>query len=131
MGGRSLCDESEMKQPDYLDHLIQEAKESRPGFASIWEPNAHMLALSTERARLGLSQAEVAARMGVDRTIVTRMENDPAGVAFARILAYAQAIGAEIVVKPSRQKPKNAISRRGRKVGGVRNSLSVAPPVIQ
>ncbi len=100
----------------YLDHLIQDATETRPGFAELWEPNAHMLKLSEERSRLGLSQAEVAFRMGVGRTAVVRMENDPSGVAFARILAYARALGVELILKPSKQKPKPTSRKRSRPV---------------
>ena len=103
-------------QPDGLEALIQESIENDPGFADVWSPYAYMISLSDERVRLGLSQHEVAQRMGVSQPIVARMEANPSGVAFARILSYARAIGAEIVVKPSRAKPLRNVKRQGRPV---------------
>lgn len=49
---------------DHLDHLIGDAIATQPGFADLWAPYALMLDLSAERVRLGLSQQEVAERMG-------------------------------------------------------------------
>jgi len=51
-------------------------------------------------------RAYVAGRMGVARIAVAMLENDPDGVAFARILAYVRAVGAELFPKASRSKPR-------------------------
>lgn len=104
-------------EPDYLDEMIRVSIEDDPGFASIWAPYAQMLALSDERVRLGLSQQDVADRMGVNRAAVSRMETNPGRVAFERILRYAHAIGAELVLKPAEAEPKKSANGRGRKVG--------------
>lgn len=105
------------REPDYLDELIQQSIDHDPGFAEGWAPYAIVGRLIDERTRLGLSQREVAERMGIAQPVVARLENSPEGVALARILAYAKAIGAEIVVKPSKEKPKRASVGRGRPVG--------------
>ena len=105
------------EEPDYVDELIRLSIENEPGFADAWAPYAHVGRLIDERRRLGLSQREVAERMGVGQPVVARMENNPEGVAFARILAYARALGVELVMKPSKQKPKGDSAKRGRPVG--------------
>jgi hypothetical protein len=105
------------EEADGLEVLVRASIDNDPGFADAWSPYAHMIALSDERVRLGLSQHEVAQRMGVSQPIVARMESDPSGVAFARILAYAKVIGAEFVVKPGRAKPKRRAHSLGRPVG--------------
>lgn len=105
------------EEPDYLAHLIQVSIDERPGFAEIWAPYAHMIRLADERVRLGLSQQDVAERMGVNRAAVSRMETNPENVVFSRILRYAHALGADLVLKPSKAAPKKAAEGRGRKVG--------------
>lgn len=107
----------EKKEPDYLDHLIQMSIDERDGFAEVWAPYAHIIALSDERVRLGLSQQDVADRMGVNRAAVSRMETNPGNVSFSRILRYAHAVGAELVFQPGGAEPKKATGGRGRKVG--------------
>lgn len=104
------------EEADGLKTVIQASIESDPGFADIWSPYAYMITLSDERVRLGLSQCDVAQRMGVSQPIVARMEANPSGVSFARVLSYARAIGAGFVVKPSRAKPKPNAKRLGRPV---------------
>ena len=99
------------REPDYLDELIRDGIDNDPGFAEGWAPYAMVGQLVGERTRLGLSQRAVAERMGVAQPVIARLENNPEGVALARILAYAKAIGAEIVVKPSVEKPKKAAGR--------------------
>lgn len=100
---------------DGLALLIQDSLDNDPGFADVWAPLALLSKLIDERIRLGLSQAEVANRMEVARSAVAKLENDPNGVAFARILAYARALGVELVAKTSQTKPK-ARTGRGRPI---------------
>ncbi len=107
----------EIKEPDYLDDLIQMSIQERPGFGEIWTPYAHVIALSAERVRLGLSQQDVADRMGIDRAAVSRMETNPGRASFDRILRYAHALGAELVLKPGEATSKPPKAGRGRKVG--------------
>jgi DNA-binding XRE family transcriptional regulator len=77
--------------PDGLALLIQDSLDNDPGFADVWAPLALLSQLIDERIRLGLSQGEVAERMGLARSAVAKLERDPDGVAFSRILAYARA----------------------------------------
>lgn len=105
----------ENREPDYLDHLIQISHEDRPGFSELWEPVGQMLALGEARVRIGLSQQDVADRMGIDRAAVSRMETNPGRVAFERILRYAHAVGAEIVIKPGKGRAAPLKTGRGRK----------------
>ena len=97
---------------DGLAILIQDSLDNDPGFEDVWAPLALLSKLIDERRRLGLSQAEVAAKMGVARSAVAKLENDPSGVAFARIMAYSRALGTEIEVKPSKTEPKTPKSGR-------------------
>jgi len=101
---------------DGLSLLIQDSLDNDPGFADVWAPLALLSKLIDERIRLGLSQAEVASQMGVARSAVAKLENDPDGVAFARILTYARALSVELVPKPSRKKPKAVRVGPGRPV---------------
>jgi len=103
---------------DGLGLLIQDSLDNDPGFADVWAPLALLSKMIDERIRLGLSQAEVAGRMGVARSAVAKLENNPDGVAFARILAYSRALGVELVAKTSRTKPK-AKTGRGRPITAV------------
>lgn len=104
---------------DGLALLIQDSLDNDPGFADVWTPLALLSKLIDERIRLGLSQADVATRMGVARSAVAKLENDPDGVAFARILSYARALGVELVPKASRVKPKAVRVGRGRPISGI------------
>jgi DNA-binding XRE family transcriptional regulator len=104
---------------DGLALLIQDSLDNDPGFADVWAPLALLSKLIDERIRLGLSQAKVACRMGIARSAVAKLENDPDGVAFARILSYARAIGVELVPRPSTTKPNAARTGRGRPISAV------------
>ncbi len=58
--------------------------------------------LALRRKQMGLTQQQVADRMGVARPRVAEIERRPDGIAFARILDYARALGAsfQLVLKP-------------------------------
>jgi len=104
------------EEKDYLNELIEANCAKDADFARAWLPHALMLDLSSERVRLGLSQQDVAARMGVTRPYVARMENSPEGVSLAKIARYAEAIGATLKVVPGDGTPKTAPAGRGRPV---------------
>jgi len=104
---------------DGLELLIQDSLNNDPGFADVWAPLALLSKLIDERIRLGLSQAEVARRMGVARSAVAKLENDPDGVAFSRILSYARALEVELVPKSSKKTPKASRLGRGRPVTAI------------
>ncbi|HTQ12065.1 MAG TPA: helix-turn-helix transcriptional regulator [Fimbriimonadaceae bacterium] len=107
---------------DYLDELIEESSRD-PEFARAWEPIAIMLELTKARIEQGLSQEAVAVRMHVNRARVAEMEKDPGRVSFARIMAYAKAVGATVTVKRSKPAKRRA-QGRGRPVGA---ALTASP----
>ena len=102
--------------PDGLEALISHDLEHDLGFADVWAPFAVLRGILDERRRLGLSQADVAARMGLARTAVVKLENDPTGVSFGRILAYARAVGVEVTTKRSKERPRPVAVGKGRRV---------------
>ena len=104
------------EEQDYTDEMIRISIEDDPAYAMGWLPHALMLDLSKERVRLGLTQQDVAERMGIARPSVARMEHNPEGVSLARIARYAQAIGASLKVVPGDGDPKAAPLGRGRPV---------------
>jgi DNA-binding XRE family transcriptional regulator len=103
-------------EPDGLALLIQDSLDNDPGFADVWAPLTLLSQLIDERIRLGLSQGEVAERMGVARSAVAKLETDPDGVAFSRILRYARALGVELIPQRSEEAPKSREFKRGRPV---------------
>ncbi len=103
------------EEKDYLQERIAHDLKDDSGFAEIWAPYALMGGLIGERNRLGLTQRELATRLGISQPAVARMENSPDGVALARILAYAKALGVELVMKPSEERPKASIQRQSRR----------------
>jgi transcriptional regulator with XRE-family HTH domain len=52
--------------------------------------------LATHRVRIGLSQTEVAARMGTSQSAVARLESGEADVRLSTLERYAAAIGYEL-----------------------------------
>ena len=94
---------NQTEKPDGLAILVQDSLDHDPGFADVWAPLAMVGKLIDERRRQGLSQNQLAERMGVPPATVAEIEDDPSDVAFSRILAYAHCLGAEIDVRPRAQ----------------------------
>ena len=65
-------------EPDFLDELIAESDAMSPGFAAKVDDALHRRvqgrALAGRRTALGLTQAEVARRMGTSQPAVSRLE---------------------------------------------------------
>jgi transcriptional regulator with XRE-family HTH domain len=101
---------------DYLDELIDTSK-NEPEFAEVWGPIDIMLQLVQARVKQGLTQEDVASRMGINRARVSEMEKDPSRVSVARFVAYAQAVRATLVVKAPKGKPAAIKPKRGRPIG--------------
>ena len=82
-----------------------------PGFADLAESPEQLIAqLVGRRQRLGLSQTEVAARMGTSQSAVARLERGDADVRLSTLNRYAAALGhrlgwvhAEVAASPSRR----------------------------
>ena len=65
------------------------------------------------RETRGLTQAEVAGRMGLPPDAVAEIERRPWAASFARILAYAGALGVELVVREGSLDPVGAAMTTG------------------
>ena len=61
--------------------------------------------LATERVRLGLTQTEVAARMGTSQSAVARLEAGDGDIRLSTLERYASAIGMELRFDLKRGKP--------------------------
>ena len=81
-------------ETDYLDEIVADRMACDPEFAKIMRARELTSQLADLRRSLGLTQQQVADRMGVARPRVAEIERRPDGIAFARILDYAQALGA-------------------------------------
>jgi predicted transcriptional regulator len=68
-----------------------------PGFREMAEGRERLLAgLVVQRQALGLSQTEVAARMGTSQSAVARIEAGPADLRVSTLERYAAALGRQI-----------------------------------
>jgi predicted transcriptional regulator len=68
-----------------------------PGFRELAQRRRHLIAaLVARRQALGLSQTEVAARMGTSQSAVARLESGLADIRLTTVERYAAALGWEI-----------------------------------
>ncbi len=67
-----------------------------PGFADVSARDELIVELAATRHRLGLSQAEVAARMGTSQPAVARLESGGSDARLSTLERYAAALGAEL-----------------------------------
>jgi transcriptional regulator with XRE-family HTH domain len=68
-----------------------------PGFKQMAERRQALAgALTARRLKLGLTQTEVAARMGTSQSAVARIESGDADVRLSTLERYAAALGHEI-----------------------------------
>ena len=76
---------------------------ARPDPRTEYEAQADEFALAREliaaRTRAGLTQAEVAQRMGTTQSTVARLEGGKAAPSLRSVQRYAQAVGARAVVR--------------------------------
>ncbi len=113
-------------EKDYIDKLGEGLADSRPEFAAHWAALDIVIALGKLRVELGLSQQEVADRMGVARPRVVEIENGSKKTSFDRVMQYAIALGAGLDValpKPTKKKAEPTSIPKGR---GARVSTGAA-----
>lgn len=68
-----------------------------PGIAAMAERRRNLAEeLVTERVRVGLTQTEVAARMGTSQSAVARLEAGEGDIRLSTLERYASAIGMEL-----------------------------------
>ena len=89
-----------MAVEDFLDEVIRERSVENPGFPTLVEAALErrrlLRALATERESLGLSQTEVAARMGTSQSSVARLESGEADARFSTVERFASALGRKV-----------------------------------
>jgi DNA-binding XRE family transcriptional regulator len=86
-----------MEEKDFLDELVEEGTLRNPEFPKLLEAaertRALMRALADARERAGLTQAEVAERMGTSQPAVARLERAEADPRLSTVERYAEVVG--------------------------------------
>lgn len=86
--------------PVGLDHLIELEEEAHPGFGAEVELGVQrrrfLRGLAGVRRRGGLSQAEVAARMGTSQSLVARLESGVSDPKLSTLQRYSAAVGVHV-----------------------------------
>ncbi len=99
---------SEQFKPVHLDTKAELARAmQRPGFKTAWdgleEEYAALNELLQARKQAGLTQEEVAARMGTTKSAVSRLEasirSESHSPSFATLRKYAHACGKRLIIK--------------------------------
>lgn len=85
---------------DLLDLLDEERSAQSLKYAELIRRSDIVLQLVPIRRSLGMTQQQVADRMGVARDVVGRIESSPTRMSMDKIFAYAVALGAKIVIEP-------------------------------
>jgi ribosome-binding protein aMBF1 (putative translation factor) len=87
-------------EQDFLEEMIAKRTARSPAFPQILEAARRqrqlLRTLAKEREAQGLSQTEVAARMGTSQSAVARMEQGQGNPTLATLVRYAGAIGKQI-----------------------------------
>lgn len=86
------------EEKDFLDEMTEAIADGNRAELDEWEATKLVASIAKARKDRGLTQAEVAERMGVAQQHVARLENRPWGAGFGRVLAYARAVGVEVRV---------------------------------
>ena len=81
---------------DFLDEIISERTKENPAFGEMvdaaYERRQLLRALAAHREALGLSQTEVAARMGTSQSAVARLEQGEADARLSTVERLAAAV---------------------------------------
>jgi DNA-binding XRE family transcriptional regulator len=105
-----------MTKKDFLDELISARQAKNPAFRAMVEAaraRQRMLRqLAEERARLGLTQTEVAAAMGSSQSSVARIEAGNGDVKLSTVERYAATLGRKVRWSLSRTDQKSKVSTR-------------------
>ncbi|MDE1952346.1 MAG: helix-turn-helix transcriptional regulator [Betaproteobacteria bacterium] len=88
-----------MKSLQSIKRILLAAPEVRAEYDALEPEFAIARELIAARARAGLSQAEVAQRMGTTQSVVARLESGKRPPSLRSVQRYAQAVGARAVVR--------------------------------
>lgn len=85
---------------DFLDEVIDERTATNPAFAGLveaaYERRRLLRALAERREQLGLSQTQVAARMGTSQSSVARLESGEADARLSTVERFSAALGVRL-----------------------------------
>lgn len=88
------------RRADFLDELIGERSASNPAFSRLvdaaLERRRLLRALSEERERLGITQTQVAARVGTSQSAIARLERGEIDAKLSTVGRYAAAVGQKV-----------------------------------
>ena len=88
-----------MKTLQNIKRTLLAAPEVRTEYDALGDEFAIAREMIAARARAGLSQAEVAQRMGTTQSVVARLESGKRPPSLRSVQRYAQAVGARAVVR--------------------------------
>lgn len=81
-----------------LDAVVADRAATEPDAPARWAAIKLAQDVCAARVRGGLTQAEVARRMGLPQPRIADIERRPWSASLGRIMAYAQAVGVEVGV---------------------------------
>ena len=88
-----------IKARDLHEKAMREDGEYRREYAALEEEFTLIEALLDARRKAGLTQAQVAERMGVTQPVVAKLEGGKSNVSFATLKRYAHATGCKVKVE--------------------------------
>lgn len=88
-----------MKARDLHDKAMREDPEYRREYEALEEEFALIAAMLDARQKAGLTQAQVAERMGVKQPVVAKIEGGRSNVSFGTLKRYARATGCKVKVE--------------------------------
>ena len=88
-----------MKTLQNIKRTLLSVPEVRAEYDALGDEFAIAREMIAARARAGLSQAEVAQRMGTTQSVVARLESGRRPPSLRTVQRYAQALGARAVVR--------------------------------
>ncbi len=93
------------KRKDFLDEVVEERTRANPAFPELVDAAVRTRALlrdlAARRLELGLSQTQVAARMGTSQSSLARLEGGDTDPRISTVERYALVLGEELSLKRS------------------------------
>lgn len=105
---------------DDLDRYVQARDAREPGFANdfVRESSAFRVGVMLQAAReaAGMTQQQVAERLGTQKSAISRIENHAADMRLSTLQRYAEAVGCRLVLElaPPAEEAKPARARKPR-----------------
>jgi len=107
------------REQDFLAELIDDYAAADPAFPQIYEAavrqRALLRALAEKRAAAGISQRELARRMGTSQPAVARLERGEVDPKLSTLQRFAAAIGLEVDWRLRPARPRRGLGARARR----------------